>query len=319
MVLYLEHINYSEKVQFWIFTILVTLLPAISFAAGFKFIEEKNLIKYGLYAGVFAVGLSIFAYLGTVGYDFSSLYSGRMSLISDNLDLSVLNPITIGHTGVSLILLSFAYSVRFGFLNRINILIISTGYTIGFVALIASGSRGPVLSLLACMIFSFLLKGISYKGALYVFLLLLAIFLTTNFSDIYIFERMHDNLFKDDARDTILINTFILIRENFFTGSGVFAMDAYPHNLIIESLLVLGFFGFCFFVIIVLISIYYACIMYKRNLSIIFPLLYIQYFVFYMVSGSISEALMFWLIIFLFLFFNIKKNKNKTLASEFEL
>ena len=297
---YLNNVDYEVKLEYWLFLILVTLLPSASFALSFKYVKEYTLVKWGMYAGFASVTTSIISYLGTVGYDFSMLYSGRMSL-------SVLNPITIGHAGLSLILLSYVFLTRYNSVSFFNRLIAIASYLIGFLALIAAGSRGPFLSLIVCLIFLLLLKDIRIKTIFYIILTAVLIVLIASLFDIYIFERLMESFLKDEARDSILQDSFILIMDNFFIGSGIFAMDTYPHNLIVESFLVLGLFGFFLFTIIFTMNFYYAFIMYKRALNIIFPLLYIQYCVFYMVSGTISEALMFWTLTFCFLFFNFKK------------
>lgn len=296
---YLSHIDFNIKKEFWLFTILVTLLPSVSFASYYNNVEENKIVKYSLYMGLISVLTCLTAYLGTVSYDISMLYSGRMSL-------TVLNPITIGHAALSLIILSYASIIRF---RSKNILIVAISFFVGFLTLIAAGSRGPFVSLFAVIIFILLTKGISFKGILYGLIFVIIINIIASSFDVYIFEVLLESLFKDEARDSIFKESFSLIKENFFLGSGIFALQTYPHNLFVESFLILGVFGFILFLVVFIMSSYYSYIMYKNNLNIIFPLLYVQYSIFYMVSGTIHEALVFWMMTFCMLTFNFKQAK----------
>ena len=119
-----------------------------------------------------------------------------------------------------------------------------------------------------------------------------------------------ESFFKDESRSNIFNDSLALISENFFSGSGIFALETYPHNLIVESLLVLGFIGFLLFLIIFIFNLYYSFIIYKKGLNRILPLLYIQYCTSSMVSGTISEALLFWMLTFCFLMFRFNRSSQ---------
>lgn len=306
---YLDNIGYEIKLEYWIFTLLVTLLPAFSFSLGVNKLKEYQMVKWGVYFGLLSVIISVYAFLTTVGYDYSTLYSGR-------INLNVLNSITIGNAGLSLILLSYIYLTKYevNVISRNIIGLIS--YLIGFLALVSAGSRGPFLSIITCLIFLFMVGDIRLKNIIYIFLTVMVFIFLPNHFDIYIIERLLDSFFKDEARNNIFNESFILIKQNFFSGSGIFALETYPHNLIVESFLVIGFFGFLLFLMIFIFNLYYAFIMYKRNLNRILPLLYIQYCTSSMVSGTINEALLFWMLTFCFLIFRFNRSSQIVKSKE---
>lgn len=300
---YLNHIDYEIKLEYWIFALLVTLLPAFSFALGVNKLNEYKLVSYGLYFGLISVLISIFAFLKTVGYDYSTLYSGR-------INLDVLNSITIGNSGLSLILLSYVYLTKCNRAVILKTIVGFSAYIVGLLAVIAAGSRGPFLGIITCLIFLLLVGDIRLKKIFYIVSTMLLLLILSNYYDIYIFKRLVESFFKDESRSNIFNDSLALISENFFSGSGIFALETYPHNLIVESLLVLGFIGFLLFLIIFIFNLYYSFIIYKKGLNRILPLLYIQYCTSSMVSGTISEALLFWMLTFCFLMFRFNRSSQ---------
>lgn len=307
-IFYLDYLDYETKSLFWQFYILVTILPAIAFASTINFINERILVEWSMFIGLISLIVILYSYLSLSDFDLNALISGRISLLA-------LNPITIGHTGLSLIILSYVYFVRFDSKFVFKRLIALLSLIVGFTVLIAAGSRGPFLSLLAFILFLIMQRSISFKS--FVFFLLIAYLLSIliNSFDIYIFDRVSENFLKDDSRDSIYSDTFQLIYENFFFGAGIFSMETSPHNILVESLLVTGFVGFIVFVTILGFSFSYCHSMYSNKENMLIPLLFIQYFVYYMVSGEIQEALMFWLLVFCFLAYNNKLNSTRVSRS----
>lgn len=293
---YLDNLDRGIISQFWVFFILVTLLPAMGFAMGRGFVSENSLIKLSVYIGLMTVCLAILAYLGTVGFDVSKLYSGRASL-------KTLNPITLGHAGVSLIVLSYLYATFESIKSR-RLIVVFIACVMGLVALVASGSRGPFLSLVACVVFLLAVKGFDWKLTAALVLIVIVAYYMADSLDIYIFERAGKELLEDRSRSAIVSEALSLIKANWFLGAGIFSMATYPHNLIVESYLVVGMVGFFLFILIFLVNIYYAVTLHWSGRSLLMPLLYVQYCSYYMVSGSIYDASMFWLLTFSFLSFN---------------
>lgn len=302
-IFYLNHIQLSIKIQFWTFLLFVSLLPSISFALYNKYTSEYCLLKSSINVGLCAASVSLYTYLTKVSFDISMLFAGRMDLGD------VLNPITIGHMGLSLMVLAYVFLTRYRGFSTFNTIKAIFAFFIGSILLIAAGSRGPFLSLIIIFLFIFFMSGSVLKKIFYItlFTVLLKAFLY--FSDIYIFERLKDSLFKDEARDTILIESFRLIEQNYIFGAGILSFYTYPHNILVESFLILGIFGFILFVIIFIINYYYTYKVYKKGLNIIFPLIYLQYSIYSLVSGTIIEAAIFWMLTFCYLTYDFDKSR----------
>lgn len=303
---YLSYIDYETKSLFWQFFILTTLIPATSFSSAVNFVREEELVKWSMYIGLLCVSTTLYAYMYSTGNNLGTLFSGRISLLS-------LNPITIGHTGVSLMILGYIYFIKFSNGSKLNKFIALISVALGLITVLAAGSRGPILSILGCLIFIGMNNGLNLKKITYLLLVLTIINISIKSLDIYIVDRLIQSFLKDEARSSIYENTFNVINNNIFTGAGILATNIPPHNIFVESFLVTGIFGLSFFVLIVIFSILYCQTLYNQKYNYLLPLLYIQYFIYYLVSGELHEALMFWLLTFCFFTYRFNVNNSNLL------
>lgn len=290
-------IDASVLFVFWVFLIGVTFLPSVASALGWKFFLEKNLFlcKLGSTVGLFAVVLIIFVW----GYS-----NGPDTLLGGRIEFSTLNPISIGHVAVSFIIFAYVYYSTSKSAFFISTPLFYASVIIAVVLLISAGSRGPMLSLLMVFLFGVFFNPrmkMIYKISA-VFLAMSSIVLTVvMYSDLMIVERMTTGLFSDPARIAIFEESKAVFLTDPVFGAGILSMDTYPHNFVLESFVVSGLFAGLLFVFINFISVYAAVRVYREGISAVVPLLFIQYFVAGIFSGTIHEASNYWILLVILL------------------
>jgi len=301
--LYLNDVN--AMLDFWVFAVFVTLIPNVAFFFQLNNLQEAKVIKVGMYFGMMVASIFLIAYLKSVNFNILNIFSGRANLQG-------LNPITIGHLGLTLILLAFAFIMTNDGSHILPKLVSFISLFLGGTILIAGGSRGPLLSLFICIVFIFVFsknkKIINY--IYFTIVIILLIFLYSS-SDVMLFNRVSNGFLEDEARDSILIDTISHIINNIYIGSGILSLEVYPHNILLESFLVLGLIGGTLFLSILIFCCYQICFLYSTGKSIVFPLLYIQFLTFNMVSGTINEAFSFWLLSTCIIYYSFKTITSK--------
>lgn len=284
--------------MFWMFLIGVTFLPTFAVALCWKYITEKNefLCSSGVFIGLISVIVVLFAWVFYKGFD---------TLIGGRIEFATLNPISIGHASVSLLIFSYAYFMtsKASFFYRFLVFIFSIA--VGFLVIIAAGSRGPILSIAAvCIFFVVFSQKINIYGKLGLLAIgvVLSIVAISIFSDAMIVSRITSGLFDDPARNKIFEDSIYSFYSSPLIGAGILTMDTYPHNYILESFVIVGVFGGVIYIIINIVSLYAAIKMYRSRMNPVLPLLFIQYFVAGLFSGTIHEAAIFWMTLSILLF-----------------
>lgn len=296
----------------------ICLLPAFSFL----YLELK---KSKIYLYLSWIFLQIASFLS-----FFLLKPGSSINTQTRLSGEALNPISLGHQSATLMLLSiyivYNYDQIISLIERI--LLLFSGLA-GLVLLLLSGSRAPIICSIICLVLLFLnIKVRGYKTNK----LLIVIIATVTVISFVIFYAISsgNSLFLSRILDTLNGNDFDsrkfvqrpelydtamqLITDNPILG---YALEipkfGYPHNLILESFLTTGIFGGFLFVIIYSYT-------FVKALSIIFDknnswswiaIIYIQYAVGIMFSGSLYGANPFW-----YLTFTIIGLKNYKMISD---
>lgn len=290
-------VDASLLFEFWVFLIGVTFFPSFASAVGWKFFLENNVLlcKVGSIVGLLAVVLIIFVW----GYS-----NGLDTLLGRRIEFDTLNPISIGHVAVSFIIFAYAnFSISrsaFGF--RASLFFVS--FIIGLVLLVSAGSRGPMLSLLVVFLFGVFFSGrikVLYKLSAFLLAITFIFLMVGLYSDLMIVERMTTGLFSDPARIAIFEESKNMFLIDPVFGAGILSMDTYPHNFVLESFVVGGLFFGLLFVLINFISVFAAIHVYRKGISAVVPLLFIQYFVAGIFSGSIHEASNYWILLVILL------------------
>lgn len=220
-----------------LFYISSVLLPTLAMCTAHLYYEERNASLMFLPVGVVACVFIIYAiYLN------SSLTS-ELSLTQRNY-FEALNPITISYTGM---LTAVAAFTAFQFLpTGQRWLIVIPAVAIGLTAFLLGGSRGPVIG---ASLFFGLYAIVRQKAFLGFSILagLVVIILLASTTDIAVFQRFMDiqNDISVLQRLDYQMLSWQAAVENPLFGSAYLELTTltYPHNLVIESAMALGFFG----------------------------------------------------------------------------
>ena len=243
---------------------LLIILPITAIISNRK---RPNIKKFISYLWIFTILANIFsvAYFLVNGLDIEFIYSSRAEVRSEDGNSTILNPITIGHLGVSLLL-----QVIWRFKNT-NSLLILLLVPFGIINLIISASRGPVIVLLIILFLIIIRKVISNNRNW--IMILIGILFTYYFvinkyqNDIYIIERILSTTesYGEESRFTIwncALNDFL--NNPIFGNSIITCGGNYPHNIFLEILMSTGFVGFILFIIL------FSYLIFKISKKIIF-------------------------------------------------
>jgi len=223
-------------------------------------------------------------------------FSNFSSTRNYRAETETLNPISFGHLAVSVLLLTIWQFVTTKF-NSLRILL-AVPFLISMTALVASSSRGPVLSLAIAILVLVIgrprvMLSVASFG-LASFVTYCVYYIVKHGSYFFLMERISRGIFEDMARRILLERSFELISENFMFGSGIEPLGAYPHNLLVESYLLGGIFSGIPFTILFVTAVY-RCQLIAKNHEDQFwaALLFVQYATGSMFSGSISDSACF--------------------------
>lgn len=295
----------KSLLEYWLFAVGVSLLPSMAVCYSLITANEGQLSNSATKLGFVALVLCFFAYFQSKEYDISAVVFSRY-------ETEVLNPISFGHMCVSLAVFavySFCFNKGRGKLFSVFVAILS------LIGILLSGSRGPLLSflfILACAVFAL------SKRVLIFLPLLCSLFLGCVFyffHDLAIFDRFTSGFFNDPARSKLFFEAVDNVSENFFLGAGISPMESYPHNLLLESFMVLGVGGGILFTLIMVVSIVLALINVCFGRERLFSFLYIQYFLYVLVSGSLHEVSVFWMLTFIILLRSSRRHQSQNLVA----
>lgn len=244
-----------------------------------------------------------------------------------DLDIGVL---LYGQYGATMCILSMYqfFTTR----RALTKLLYSIGYLVGFLAIFISASRSPLLALfLVTIVFVLTRTGktkalffISFLGLLGYFFFIdilsfIGTYINSNFLDriIYALEGV------STGRQSLFQTAFMEFVDAPFFGSAFLiqtgnAVGIYPHNLIIEAFMALGFIGGILFLIIILKNIkkVFIILNIKSDKYVWIGLLYLQFLIFGMSSGSLYMSDFFWIYTVLVGGVFIKKDNFKISKNE---
>jgi O-antigen ligase len=278
-----------------------------SFAIGTCLIPALALANPRLGASVSGASLLVIrlAMLGLLANGWAILFEGSLLQFVQvallRLESETLNPIAIGHLGVTLFLLCLWHLVVAGEQGAWRRAYLGLGMVLGIVALAASGSRGPAVSLALGLAVTLFMERKSI-GALPLAALFIGggigiAFLARELDTLLLFTRLAESAFSDSTREQLFAMALRLFSDNPFFGAGIDPMTSYPHNLLIEAFMAGGLVpGLAFLFIVV----YTAQISVRRwhaagQGSWVF-LLYLQYLSAAMVTGSLYGSYAFWVL-----------------------
>jgi hypothetical protein len=295
-----------EPSQYLFFWFLITLLPGLSFL----FLDYSIPSKYLRSTWISYFVIALLAIPASLNTDLAST-QGRLSG-------EALNSITLGHYGVSLVLLStylflnFQYEI-WGSAEKILRLIYPLAALLGCLIVFLSSSRGPIVALSICL--PLVLIG-SRKINIRLLIILMSLFFGSIWASSFAlgsgssfldrFSTISDEIGEEEvgasmSRGGLARLAFQLFLDNPIIGFGVeIPNGGYPHNIVLEAFMALGLIGGTIFMLIVLGASRKALLMVLHSnhqwgwLGIIF----IQYLIAVMFSGNLYSSDTFWYLLF---------------------
>ena len=223
------------------------------------------------------------------------------------LGFESLNPISVGHMGVTLVIVAVFAGSR----GRLGMLIRVLAALLGFVLTIASGSRGPALALAIALIVGTLASSYRRGGlakALLVGMVTLvlmsaatvAVLQSSLAATLPFISRIADAASgrgdqSTSDRNELMTGALQEFEEAPLTGASFVERKIrfYPHNVVVETAMTTGFLGLALLTLIFATSVL-ACLSLLSSPHAWLGLVYLQYFVSAMVSGSLYFDGTFW-------------------------
>lgn len=292
----------SPPMSYWIWAVGVCLLPALA-----MMVEPPLKAYRSSYWWSFIAMAALALIIAILGGTETLSASGNM-YNSGRIHLQSLNPITIGNLGVSLVTLCFwLFISQQNRMGKLALPVLGSCVTMGMFLIVASASRGPMLSLIAVIVFSVcafdgkkLVKTVTIASLLAVagYLIAFQFSGTTSFHTFSRVESMLDG--SGVSVDTRLIIWSDALRAwitHPILGSALVhkPTGAYPHNLIIESFMATGTVGGLIFVILLIFTTKAAFwLTMQRTQQGWVALIFVQYAVADAFSGAIYTSSIMW-------------------------
>jgi hypothetical protein len=220
---------------------------------------------------------------------------------------NTLNPISIGHMGVSLSILAvFTLLSERG--NRSKKLLYMVPLALGVILTLGSGSRGPQAAWLICLLTFIVLRVRKLNYSVLLCVAIISIWLTPKLIDyldngtpIKVFARWSE--LNDPEQSQSAGGRIAYVREAWggfisqpLSGSNmVVEGGSYPHNFILESLMATGLLGGLLLLVFIAVCSRAAYSLFRGGSPHAWvALLYLQYLTSSMFSGSLYLSATFW-------------------------
>ena len=307
-----------------LFTLGITIIPAIAFLF-------SNVKRQFIFSGKYLYyGFNFLTIIALIANDNDQ---GRLS------GNSILNPITVGHVAASALLINLLYLFQWKKVNKNSFLLIAMFSLTSLLGLIFAASRGPILAfVISILTYLVILKKISFRFLIIIstiFFLLGPIILHYSSKFGFAFSsRMHLDYKNTDSKSTEVrvflwekgINIFI---ENPILGKSTTTDQGYPHNFYIELLMSTGLVGLIIYLVPFIKALKNIPNHIKsENLYMKWlGLLFIQYLIGSLFSGTIYSNDFYWMFFALLLSnpikglgqMSLKKISEKGLLSDLHL
>lgn len=289
--------------DYWIWAVGASLIPALALLTKTK--PDAYRLAYRLLFPMLSIAAALAAFLG--GTAVMSPISG-LARDTGRLQLESLNPISLGHLGVSLLLLSLWRLILGGekVAPRARMLAVA-GSALGIYLTVAAASRGPIVSLISVLVFYALVRDPkrTWKPALLlVAIVSIGYFLALRFEETGEFRaatRIVSAFGGEDmavrGREQALSGALEQFVRNPLIGDALEETTTgfYPHNVIVESFMATGIIGGLPFLALLYFAVRGAFRLIKQRSEYAWlALLFTQHLVAAQFSGSIYGATTMW-------------------------
>ncbi len=282
-----------DRLRYWMFAVLGCAVPMFGLALRPTQSEEFDRIFRWVFALLAIAG--VMAAFGPLQKE------GRLTLIA-------LNPISVGHLGAAVSILSVWWLMYRGVPTALQAILVMLAGMLGLYLMAAGGSRGPLVAFGATLIFLILVSRIrqaaimvAVAAAIGAIVVLLALLLEGEFG-FSAFSRLfaQNHLEDDDVSVRLLLYREALegILAHPWTG---FAIETpshrvYPHNIILEVFMAVGVIGGGLFLLVVTGLAVKGIVWFRRRPAQAWMvLIFIQTFVGAQFSGALFMVTTFWI------------------------
>lgn len=255
-----------------------------------EYLLTRRLLRLGFFACVLAIVAA------------NTDLAGARSTTAEaegRLFLDTVNPITFGHVGVTTVLaaLSMARYCK----HAVDWVGVAAAVALGFSTIQWAASRGPLVSLLICLVL-LALTNRHYRWLLFA-LAGIALWMFVGIpeeSESLLTSRIVASAQSDNAEIRIIMQASAIQQflDSPLVGSAIIErlFEDYPHNIIIEAAMAIGVLGLGLILVIMYLTIRAALRRFRVG-ELMLPLLVIQYLAAAQFSGSIAASTSFWMLV----------------------
>lgn len=289
--------------SYWIWGIGASFVPGLAVLASYRSIWSTPLPRAFLYASLIATLLLL-----SIGGTSITNANGELT-DQDRWNVPSLNPISVGHLGVSTLLIGVGL-LHAGNLKGYQRLLVFAAIGLGALLTIYANSRGPLVSLLLAFGLMLLARFRRRTTWPIVLVLLLATAAGSGeIADILFSSNGIIDRFNAISTGNDLSSAYRLIAYNGawnqFVDNPLFGnaieeqiTNFYPHNVVLEALMATGLIGGIPFIGLLFLALHAAWkIMQSASGEVWIGLLTIQYIVAHQMSFSLVQATPMWMMI----------------------
>jgi hypothetical protein len=316
---------FFEPAYYWMWAIGGCMLPMFAVASmDTSLLDWSQAFRWVYRTSLSAGALAFFLASQTVNSQTEGVVeTGRAQL-------TALNPISLGHLGTTILLLSFWSLTHARRTISLQKLVAVIGLAAGGYLLVISNSRGPIFAAVFSLIF--LVSAFRGRQKLFmVFALLIAstcfVFVAKYLEEAYNFTTYSRLFGQEFFKEVNVVDRFDRFSSAFsdFIRSPVigFGLEpssgtAYPHNVFVEAFLNVGFLLGGVLVFSVAALLVKSISLYRSGSGAGWlSLLFVQYVSASMFSGALYAATYFWFVIGLMISVQIRRQNSANRGSNF--
>ena len=305
-------------IEYYAYALGFSMIPAFAMSSNLDDSVLRRTLIWVIVLGTFGILLNTwFIYSQKISVTLEEFFSARV-------ESETFNPIILSHLGITVLILS-AWMLVMGSYSKFKMILLFICLITGAMASIAGASRGALLiSAVTLPIITYLgIKNLHGRKLFYFFvfagLFISAIaWVLTKQEEIVLINRVLEILFTDEVRKTLLVDGWNLFLKNPLLGAGTEPLGFYPHNVVLESFMLSGITsGFLFVSIIMISAVAAVKIFFIDPQNSWMSLLYIQYTVGAMFSGSLGESASMWILMVLVVSHLARLRFEKSSAKEY--
>jgi O-antigen ligase len=289
---------YKSSGEYLLFAIGVTFIPMVAF----YFVTKITNLKLALHLTIIILTMAAILCLMQIRNEY--LAGNNYYFLTKRFATETLNPVSLGHVGGSLGILSLFTLLREK--SIVYKLLYCGLFIFGVFILVITASKGPILAFLFVVAVMFI---INFKKRITLSDIILGVFIIAAvcFVTFFVQDKLGFGVisrFLPENEDRSVSSRLVMMGDawsqfldNPVLGSAMLELNSgsYPHNIIIESFMATGLYGGVVFAALMVTTFFVAFKILLINYKIGWiPLIYLQYLLGAQISGFIPESETMW-------------------------